>query len=77
MPPDSLSSRGKRRPYLPSSVFAGLGEGEVVYLKDVEEGGQRVCAIFSASGQKLGLASDRKVAFGSAQRLNLTPVSVN
>ena len=71
------SLRGKKLPYLPPSVFAELGAGEIVYLKDVEVDGEHACAIFSANGQKLGMASDRDVAFGSALRLNLTPVSIN
>jgi len=59
-------------------ALAGVGNAALAYVRPVEvEGGQKAFGIFSASGQHLGVAPSRELAFITVRQHEMLPVSVH
>ena len=62
---------------LTANDLAGLGIGDIAYLKPVMIDGRESFAIHSADGQPLGSAPGRAAAVAAAIQHNLVPLSVH
>ncbi len=70
---------GEANPFrlLSTNDLAGLGIGDIAYLKPVTIDGLQAFAIHSADGQPLGSAPGRAAAAAAAIQHNLVPLSVH
>ncbi|MBP6818023.1 MAG: DUF1150 family protein [Ferrovibrio sp.] len=58
-------------------AFANLGAPQLAYIRPVQgPDGAEIFGIFSASGQQLGYAPERDLAFAAARQHELEPVSL-
>ncbi|MBX3454569.1 DUF1150 family protein [Ferrovibrio sp.] len=56
--------------------FANLGAPVLAYVRPIETPEGAAFGIFSASGQPLGVAPERELAFAAALQHELQPVSI-
>ncbi len=57
--------------------FANLGAPVLAYVRPIETPDGAAFGIFSASGQQLGIAPEREIAFAAALQHELQPVSIH
>ncbi len=59
-------------------ALAGVGGSALAYVRPVQiDGGQTAFSIFSASGQQMGVAPSRELAFITVRQHEMSPVSVH
>lgn len=59
-------------------MLAGVGDTALAYVRPVEiDGGQTAFGIFSATGQQMGVAPSRELAFITVRQHEMFPVNVH